>query len=296
MAIFGVGPRVRVPARTGSGLVDADGRAIASGSKNASGIIRASSSGRIIAIGSQGGAAGPTWRGNEPAGLTLIGTRPFSAVDENPLFDDHDNGTLAFVDDATAPRSPPKVGQAFYPAGFTSAGVGAGESNLNFSGRRYVYACWWIKYSSNWVGHSSGNNKNSFLWSNSTNPSLVFENICAGSGDMTPTFVGQDIIVPSSPEIDWPPNIVPAARFIRGQWHLVEYYCVGNTAGTANGSIAFWLDGVKIGEYTGLQFNTAATVWTLFKNCSTWGGTGGPNVPADQYMNVDEVYVSGKVS
>jgi len=235
--------------------------------------------------------SGPT---NEPSGLALIGERPFNSVDENPLFDDHDNGSLRFTTDETAPFSPPNVGQAFYPAGFTSKGIGVGESNISFSGKRYLYVRWYLKYSSNWYGHDSGNNKNAFIWSNGSNPSLVFENLCQGYGEMVPGFVGQDIVHPLADEIDWRPNIVPSARFIRGQWHQVELYVVGNTSGNADGSIAWWLDGVKIGEVLNLRFNSGATNWTMFKNCSTWGGVGGPNVPADQYLNVDHVYVSGK--
>lgn len=296
MTIFGVGARVRVPARSGSGLVDAMGRSIATGKKGVSGVIRTAASGRVIALGTQGGAAGPVWRGNEPAGMTFLAQRPNDAAGEDPMWDDFDNGTFAYVSDPTAPRSPPMVAEAFYAGGSNPNGTGRGMSEVyNFGTNwRELYACYWTKYSSNYFGNSSGNNKNSFVYSNAFVASLVFENICAGNGTMTPMFVGQDTVVPNSPEYEgWTPNVVPGAQFVRGQWHLVELHVVGNTAGAADGLIRWWLDGVKIGEYTGLQFNNAATFWTQFNLTSVYGG-GSSVVPADQYLRFDDAYLSVK--
>lgn len=227
--------------------------------------------------------------------MTLLGERAFDAVDENAVFDDHDSGTYTFTTDATAPKSPPNVAQAFYPTGFSSAGVGAGATVAEgFTSQKNLYACYWVKYSSNFYGHSAGVNKISYIWTNTNNPSLYFQGAFSDTQAIVPTITGQDIVVPNTPEIEWSPNIVPSKRLIRGQWHLFEHHVIGNSVGASDGEIKWWIDGVLTHDITGVAFNAAASVWSVFKLTSVWGGVGGPNVPADQYMNFDHLYVSTK--
>ena len=66
-----------------------------------------------------------------------------------------------------------------------------------------------------------------------------------------------------------------------------------NSSGSADGKVEWWLDGVKVGSYGGLQFVSGAGTWESIEWSPTWGGTGG-TVPADQYMWVDHIYISGK--
>lgn len=243
--------------------------------------------------------AGAVWRGNEPAGFTTIGERAFDEVDDDPVWDDQDLGPLTFTTDATAPKSPPNIAQAFYAQG-SSGGTGRGASVVAGYGNNYreFYACYWIKYSDNYQGHDSSNNKNVILYSQGAAfvASLVFENICTGAGPMTPKFIGQDLVVPNSSEYDgWDPNVGDTTRkYIRGQWHLQEWHVVGNTNGNADGEIRWWLDGDMLGEYTGLQFNNGATHWTQFSLLSVWGGIG-DTVDEDMSLNFDHCYISAKL-
>jgi subtilase family serine protease len=66
-----------------------------------------------------------------------------------------------------------------------------------------------------------------------------------------------------------------------------------NSAGTADGTVDWWLDGVHVGSYTGIQFASGAATWSAMKWNPTWGGLGG-TVPADMYESMDHIYVSGK--
>lgn len=232
----------------------------------------------------------PSGESNEPLGMTMLGERAMAHRNEDPAWDDSESFT--FTTDNGVP-----VARAVYPKGFRG-GVAAGMTEFAGFGTKWreMYARYGIKYSPNYYGHDqSGNNKNAFAYSNAFVASLVFENICSGNGPMVPMFIGQDLIVPRSGEYErWLPNVAPDARYVRGQRHLQEWHVVGNTAGNADGSIRWWLDGVLVGEYTRLQFNPGATFWTTFKLTSVYGGGSDGVVPADQYVEFDHVYVSGK--
>jgi hypothetical protein len=69
---------------------------------------------------------------------------------------------------------------------------------------------------------------------------------------------------------------------------------VGNTSGAANGSVDWWLDGVKIGSHSGIQYVSGNGTWgERIAWAPTWGGAG-PNVPSEMYQFIDHIYVSGK--
>ena len=57
------------------------------------------------------------------------------------------------------------------------------------------------------------------------------------------------------------------------------------------GTLKWWVDGVLVGSYTGVNFNS--TSLSLFKVSPTWGGVGA-TVPQDQYFWFDHFHFSGK--
>jgi hypothetical protein len=89
------------------------------------------------------------------------------------------------------------------------------------------------------------------------------------------------------------PNLVPTARFTRGQWYHVEIVLNGNSSGSADGSVDWWLDGVHVGSKSQLQFTSGATTWGIFELMPVWGGITDV-VPATMTLDWDHVYVSGK--
>ncbi|MBK8005198.1 MAG: hypothetical protein IPK12_15040 [Gemmatimonadetes bacterium] len=95
------------------------------------------------------------------------------------------------------------------------------------------------------------------------------------------------------------PNLLPTARLIRGQWHRVEILLKSNTPGVQDGEVDWWLDGVKIAAYTDVGFVASGNVTPGAVNWQqvSWNPTyGGPAdvVPANQYMQIDQFYISGK--
>jgi hypothetical protein len=233
---------------------------------------------------------------NEPAGMTVVTERPFNAIDELG-WSDAGGAYGTIISDPTAPKSPSSVLQIKLPAGY-------GEGGGPFSGEygfaknyRTVYVSYWAKYSSNWYGPSSNINKTFYLYTSLGAPSLVFDMDCHSNGPMETQVAGQNILAggigtyPGDPF--WTPNLASGV-VARGQWHHVEFIAVGNTAGNRDGSIDWYLNGVHVGSYSGIQFQTGATLWNLMHYTLLYTGTNNSTPPADQYNYWDHIYISAK--
>jgi hypothetical protein len=275
---------------------------------SSSGVVTAKSAGtaqiiatRLLVSGtatvSVAGATPPPPSGsNEPSGMKAISDRPFSAIDELG-WNDGSGSYGKIITDATAPESPGSVLQIKLPANF-------GEGGGPFSGElplpvnyRTVYVSYWAKYSSNWYGPSSNIDKTFYLYTSTGNPAIIFDMDCSGNGPMEPQVAGQDILSGGvggdKANPFWTPNLASAIA-PRGQWHHIEFVVVGNTAGNADGSINWYLNGVHVGSYSGIQFESGNTTWNLMHYTLLYTGTNNSNPPADQYNYWDNLYLSGK--
>jgi hypothetical protein len=235
---------------------------------------------------------------HEPDGMFLIAHRTFNARDELGWSDDFeapDGGSMAFVNDSTAPKSPPNVLRAIYPKGFTSAGTGPGAAEISLPGVRTVYISYYARVSSNWVGHDSEVNKELYLYHHDV-PNLYFTLRGAGRAPLVPDVALQEMVVAGKKETadrDLAQN-AGTARITRGKWYHVELLVSGNTAGKSDGSVDWWVDGIHAGSYRNLRFNNDAAVWDRFHYTTIWGGAGGPNLPVEQTKDWDDVYISGR--
>ncbi len=93
------------------------------------------------------------------------------------------------------------------------------------------------------------------------------------------------------------PNHLVDVGISKGEWHTYEFHFVANTPGVYNGLYRMWTDGVLVHEATDIgYFDTGITAKfdTLYFN-PTYGGGSNP-VPADQYLDIDEWYMSGRIS
>ena len=242
---------------------------------------------------------------NEPIGMATIDTRPFTTLAENasphvPAWDTV--GGVSILSDATAPQSPPNVMRVTYPAGFGS-GSAPGSAGTDWSaqnlGIRVLYIRYASRISANWQIEDSGFTKQMYAWCNG---SPDFFMACHGtpgtSGAITPYSMLQAIQVfpleGGNPQGNWAPNLVPSTQIVRGQWHTIEYVLTGNTAGTVNGALDMYVDGIHCTSVTGIQWTTPQTNWMLFQFEPVWGGTGPTPVAVEQYLDYDYVYLSGK--
>src|SRR6266550_1447147 len=233
----------------------------------------------------------------EPTGMTRIVDRPFNALNELG-WDDTFSSNMAFIADATAPQSPSGILRATYPTGYTSSGNGPGGSDFILSSSpRTIYVSFWSKLSSNFFGHDSGTNKQFYVYDLGGNPWFFFSVYGVGTGPLMPMIQFQSTT--SHGDYDLAPNLVPSARIPRNAWYHIEVVATGNTAGTADGTIDVWLNGVHVTSTAGLpngrlQYSSGACHWGRFHYTTIWGGVGGPNVPATMTVDWDDVYLSGK--
>jgi hypothetical protein len=230
----------------------------------------------------------------EPTGMTLIDQRPFNSLQENasphsPAWDT--DNSLSIVQDPTAPKSPSSVLRATFPTGFTGGGASSGHAGVPFGGGyRVLYISYWAKYSANWYGHETGINKHVYAWADGY-PPFVMEAEGVGTGALRPRPALQRMIKGDGMYTN---NLVPAAVIPRGVWFHIEIVLNGNTSGTANGSMDWWLDGVHVGSVSGLQYTSGTTAWNVFEIYPVWGGVGTRTVPATMTFDWDHVYLSGK--
>jgi hypothetical protein len=235
---------------------------------------------------------------NEPAGMTLIDSRPFNTLAENaaphsPAWDT--DVTLSIVQDAAAPISAPNVIRATYPAGF-GAGSAPGHAGVPFTRYKTVYVRFAAKVSLNWYGQSSSFCKFFYFWvtdGTGNQENFFMASQGAGTAPLIPYAMLQNVVVFPNANGNWAPNLVPSARIIRGQWHVYEFILVGNSSGRADGSVDWYQDGVHIGSVGGIQWVNGAATFDTFDFRPIWGGIGG-TVPATQTMDWDDVYLSGK--
>jgi hypothetical protein len=249
---------------------------------------------------------------HEPAGFVKIFERSFNAINENGWNDvggqwsvsgrcgDWSPGCGARADykqlmtvaqDATAPKSPANIGQQWYPVGFPLIGSSPAVSEKGLGSKREVYIDFYVKVSSGWVGHSSGVLKTIHMWTGGSNK-LIPELTGSGSSPLVPTIALQNTITTGSDL--FMPNLVPSAVFSRGVWHRMEYVITGNTSGAKDGRVVWWMDGVKVGDLGGLQFNSAAAVWDALHLDPTYGGSANGTLQTEQFIWFDHLYVSGR--
>jgi hypothetical protein len=237
----------------------------------------------------------PPGSSNEPSGMTLIDQRPFNSLAEHasphvPAWDT--DNSLSIVQDATAPISPSNVIRVTFPAGFHS-GAAPGHTGVKFTGYKTLYVRFDVKLSSNWQGEDSGFSKYFYAWINGSGD-FFFASNGVGSAPLQPYSMLQSLVTFPNGNGNWGPNLVPSARIIRGQWQTYEFVLVANSAGTADGSVDTFLDGVHITHVGGIQWTSGGGTWDTFEFRPIWGGTGSTLVQSTQTMDMDNVYLSGK--
>ena len=223
--------------------------------------------------------------------MTLIGERPFNGLNESGWVDTFGT-SMAFISDASAPQSPSGILRATYPAGFPG-GTGTGNSYTYFgnSPKRTIYVAYWAKLSANFWGHSSGVNKQAYFYNPAFQGWFYFSATGVGNGPLVPQVRTQGTQSPFG-DTNLSPNLVPSATIPRNQWYKIEIVAVGNTAGKADGSVDWYLNGVHIGSYA-IQWETGNSVWGYFYYYNGWGGVG-DTVPATMTVDWDHARVSGK--
>jgi hypothetical protein len=242
-----------------------------------------------------------TWP-NQPEGFRELTQRAFDhkAKRDNDRGESGSEGwdgiefrsrNFTIIEDPTAPRSPPSVGQYLYPAGFAS-GRSPGTAQIAFKRPvREMYISLWIKLSPNWHGNQSSTNKMFFLWIGGGNRVFVSAE-GAGMSRLQPQLRLQGV---ADKRRRLRPNVGRDAAVARGEWQRWEFLVKANDPGAANGELHWWIDGRKISEYRDVNIVPAGRrpLWDQFQWSATYGGGGAP-VPHDQWIRWDHIYISGR--
>lgn len=236
-----------------------------------------------------------------PPGYTPITDRAFSSkaaarydsvgAEGWDAGDEYDAALFSVVPDSSAPRSAPFVGQMRYPAGFPGGAEPAIVDKIIAGDFRSIFISLWVKISPNWYGHPSHVNKVVFMWM-AGKPKLVLSADGEGYGPLHPAIRIQD----SPDRTDArPPNVVPAAEVVRGQWQHWEIIAESNNPGQANGRVRWWINGLLVSDWSDIELADPGTTprWEICEWGPTWGGMGGV-LPAEQFMWWDHVQVAGK--
>jgi hypothetical protein len=192
--------------------------------------------------------------------------------------------------------------QLTYPTGMVG-GVGPNSLERDWSENTYrtIYVSYWMKLSTNFYGHIGPEiTKTLHFWvgdgSNSGNK--LYTQIAGGATDPLSSWVNLQGVIAggnfdNGTSAEFAPNLGSPASVIRGQWQHFEVVMKGNSAGTKDGTVDWWLDGVHVGSYSGIQFVPGAAHFFAVKWNPTWGGLG-YTVPYDFTESMDHIYISGK--
>lgn len=251
---------------------------------------------------------------NEPAGLTVVVDRSFSAEDEtdnagNTWRDASGSGgisqTFSIVSDPTSPHSPGGVGRIAFPTGFSGDGVSMPAANvqgdlpnIDAAGQQ-LYIEFWFKISDNWFGHTGGQNKIFYV-----GHPVVVEFGSPGSGNdaafnWTIALQGGEIVNlrPTTAGNRVSPSEVER-RLLRDTWTHLEILLVMNDPGRPNGEVHMWQNGAKIMEFTGRNILANRGGQYDYISSIRWhpiyGGQDGANVPQTQYQFIDHIFVSSR--
>jgi len=238
----------------------------------------------------------------EPPGMTPITETSFTTGTEDYWYYEYNQTNAQIVQDAAAPRSPSGVMQFTYPTGM-SGGVGPNSLERDWDPHIYktLYVSSWMKVSSNFYGHCGPEITKTFhFWvgDGSVSGNKLYTNVRGCGTEPLSAWVNLQGVVSggnfdSGTSAEFGPNLGQPATIVRGQWHRYELVIKGNSAGAKDGTLDWWLDGVHVGSYTGIQYVPGAATWDLMKWNPTWGGLGG-TVPAAFTETIDHIYVSGK--
>lgn len=193
--------------------------------------------------------------------------------------------------------------QMKYSNGFVAGRApGLEQEQFTVQSKKTVYISMWYRLVANWQGHFSGTNKTFFIdWTNASLGQYGANFFVSAEG------VGQNPLwhalrfqggeAGQVPRLT--PNLVPQSNprywVERGHWERWELVLYSGTPGLYDGTAEWWVNGVKIASYTGLNYKKAGTLGTAaqFKWQPIWGG-GNETATFDMYQWLDEVYCSVK--
>ena len=256
------------------------------------------------------GGGGPSFP-NEPGGYTVRYHHQFGVLpaDDNGIagtdwyIESLGSPALAIEADATAPSGNGYIMRTTFPYGM---GDGGAPSHVNvgyisdFQRVSEQYISLRVKLeNADWenqqvgsklfyIGHGGSdgeaNNESFFMFRNETEVLEAQNPLSFGiwqQGGIDDRYEG--------------PNIGASAQFYCGVWNQIELRMVLSDIDTYNGTLEIWINGNKTHDFSDIIWRTTAKPlgFKTFKWDPVWGGDSGNVKTRDDFMLLDEVYVSG---
>jgi hypothetical protein len=149
-----------------------------------------------------------------------------------------------------------------------------------------------IAYPADYVKHQSSVDKSVFVTVADSSGANAYNAIYTMMYDPTRLIpaIGLQGIMNLGVSINLSPNLA-AVELARGKRYTLACEATGNSANTANGTIACWLDGTKFLSRSGIQFTRGTTRFVAIAWVPTWGGAGGQLAqPQSVYLGALRVY------
>ena len=246
----------------------------------------------------------------EPAGMQVLTEQSFDCIKSDLcptdwFFAPGIVDAFTAVSDGGAPRSPSGVLQQNFtsalPAGSSPGAIGRDFPQVQK--KRTIYTSYWMKLSSDFVGHQSNINKSVFFVVNNDNRVYTMVQgtgsspmrVAIGLQNLPAAYtVNGDGEIITGTAVNLVPNVANVT-IVRGQWHRYEVLFVANSPGVRNGTAEMWVDGTKVMEYGGIMFvgGGESAKWDAVNWGPIWGGAGGA-ITTSFYAQMDHMYVSGK--
>ncbi len=273
-----------------------------------------SPSGRLkrprMATGGGGGGGN-----NEPIGYTQVYSNPMSVVPPLGSLDSYgfrryeNNGNqLSIATNGSGNESDPNYMRVKFPTGHAGGAdyatpFTAGTNFQSGGAKTGLYARVRFKLDASWTDNGNTGTKFFFIDQTDTGGFSPINNhyiALTDTGDLSPRFGIQRNGWTYSGVSSYNIPAGSPGTLTKGAWHTLEFQCIANTivAGvseTNDGTVRMWVNGTLWVEDTAVcLFHRGMTVgWKEFWFNPTYGG-GLNNVPADQYLDLDHMYVSVK--
>lgn len=202
--------------------------------------------------------------------------------------------------DSTAPLSPPQCIMTRLEVGTQSGGAQLEYYLPAGNSYRELYCGIYWRTNPQWTGRAT-NDKMFFLRGNNSNGYFgLLNGITKGGGNPRFFFghnsgnVDNSHIMSLDLGLEGRSN-VSSSEIIPGQWTRIEVQLrTSTTLISRDGIVRWWVNGVLCGNYTTLNYGTAATGLNNFVWTETWDGSGTPVHPVPLEHWIDHIIVAGK--
>lgn len=249
-------------------------------------------------------SSGASFFANAPSGWTTINDQPFTEIPVRGVnspdaqgWSDPDTNTARFSleTDPTAPFPAHSTLKGSYPQG-SAGGVAFFRMSLDFTSGQQFKNMYWssiVQLSSNFS--MNGNTGSKYIWPAGDQAEGSFTYSGFDGDGVLRTFIIQQ----GGPARDLSPNLGPAGQAdfhaYRGTYVEIETILRSNTAnGTGNGEYHQWVGGVKVCQYTDVDwFMASARTWLSLEINPTYGGGLNPVPVAGMYMKLNRLLITG---